>query len=171
MLHSHIWKLDNVKLLLVVTCDLRFYLIRIKNNSPQSALRGWSGLSPGAFTSRRWARRSGPPARTVTSNRSRYVTVRARVWVCACACVRTSSSCRHLPHSASVMRWSSSSSQRSRKGAMQCSSAMSGARMGNSSWTDTKRSLSWASRSHHFQMAALVQRRVRLLSASRSMLR
>lgn len=32
-------------------------------------------------------------------------------------------------------------------------------------------SLSWVSRSHHFQMAALVQRRVRLDSASRSICR
>lgn len=80
--------------------------------------------------------------------------------------VLTSSNCKHLPHSCRVIRWSSSGSHDSKKGAIQCSRDINGARIGKSSWIDTDRSCGCPSKSHHFQMAALVQRRVKFDSAS-----
>lgn len=87
-------------------------------------------------------------------------------WVFLSLIHRTSSNSKHLPHSCKVTRWLLSGSQDSRNGAMQCSRAINGARIGNSSWMETDRSCGCPSKSHHFQIAALAQRRVWFVSAS-----
>lgn len=77
----------------------------------------------------------------------------------------TSSSSRQRPHSWSVIRWSPSWSHFSKNGLIQLSRLCKFARIGKSSWRETVRSCS-ASRSHHFQTAALIQRFVWFVSAS-----
>lgn len=80
--------------------------------------------------------------------------------------ISCSSNSKHVPHSFNVIRWLLSGSHDSKNGAIQCSNDINGARIGNNSCNDTERSCGCPSKSHHFQMAALVQRRVRLFSAS-----